>query len=147
MQRAATDEAQRQYELIALIDELYRANGIDTDMQTAIFLADHDLQPDEAVRQAMAVYSKQPDSIYAADAVAWTLYKADRAADALPYVEQALSLGTMDSSVHFHAGLVHNALGNSTQAREHLAAALEMNPHFSLINAPIAERTLAELSE
>src|SRR5207244_6069464 len=36
-------EAQHQYDLVGAIDELYRANGIDTDLEMALYQADHDL--------------------------------------------------------------------------------------------------------
>ncbi|MEX0683275.1 MAG: tetratricopeptide repeat protein [Dehalococcoidia bacterium] len=138
-------DAQRQYDLIGVIDQLYKANGINTDLQMAIFFADHDISLSDAIQQSLAVYDAQPDSIYAADAVAWSLYKADRAAEALRYVDQALRLGTVDASVEYHAGMIYGALGDEQGARDHLARALEINPHFSVLQAPIAQQALEDL--
>lgn len=140
-------DAQRQYDLIAAIEQLYQANGINTDLQMAVFLADHDLRPEDAVRQALAVHEAQPGSIYAADALAWALYKDGRADEALPYAEQALRLGTQDASLFYHAGVIYNALGDEEKARDNLQHALDINPHFSLLQAPIAQQTLEALGQ
>jgi len=138
-------EADRQYALIDAIGALYSENGIGIDLQMAVFLADHDLRPAEALAAAQAAYEQQPGSIYAADAVAWALYKNDRAEEALPYVERAMRLGTRDAGLFFHAGMIHHALGDDSAARGTLESALAINPHFSVLNAPIAERTLDEI--
>ena len=65
-------QADRQYALIGAIEKLYRANGVNVDLQMALFLADHDQNIGEAVQQALAVHGAQTDSIYAADAVAFS---------------------------------------------------------------------------
>ena len=140
-----TDEAQRQYDLIGAIDQLYRANGINIDLRLALFFADHDIRIGEAVQSALAAYAAQSASVYAADAVAWALYKADRADEALPYARQALSLGTLDANLWYHAGMVYNALGDEGAAREHLQRALDINLDFSVLQAPVAQQALEEL--
>jgi len=137
--------AEEQYALVEAIRQLYIANGIDTDLQLAVFLADHDLRPGDALQAALAVYNRTPDSIYAADAVAWALVKAGRAEDAVPYAEQALRLGTPDARLWYHSGMVSAATGELTTAREHLERALEINQHFSPLQAPVARQTLEEL--
>lgn len=138
-------EADRQYALIGAIEQLYQANGINVDLQMSLFFADHDRQIDEAVRQAMGALQAQPDSIYTADAAGWALYKAGRFEEALTYSQRALSQGAQDANVYYHAGMVHKALGNSAAAREELAHALAINPHFSPLQAPIAQQALVEL--
>lgn len=138
-------EADRQYALIGAIQQLYVANGINVDLQMSLFFADHDQQIDEAVRHATGALEAQPDSIYTADAIAWALYKADRYDEALTYAERALAQGTQDASVFYHAGMIQKALGNDAAAREALGHALAVNPHFSPLQAPIAQQSLAEL--
>ncbi|MEX0800865.1 MAG: tetratricopeptide repeat protein [Dehalococcoidia bacterium] len=138
------DEAARQYELVAAIDDLYRANGVNTDLQMAQFLADHDLRPDEALRQAGAVYEERP-SIQAADTLAWALYKAGRPQDALAFSDEALRLGTRDASMLFHAAMIRLELGDLDGARERLELALDINPEFSVLYAGPAAETLAQL--
>jgi Flp pilus assembly protein TadD len=141
------DLAAQQYALVEAIGELYRANGISTDLQLAVFFADHDLRTTEALQAARTVYAEQPDSIYAADARAWTLYKAGRPEEALPFAREALRLSTADASLWYHTGMIYAALGDDASARTHLERAFEINPHFSTLQAPIALATLEELAE
>ncbi len=138
-------EADRQYELIGAIEQLLQANGINVDLQMALFFADHDLQPDEAVRQAEGALAQQPGSIYTADALGWALHKAGRSAEALPYAETALAQDTQDASLFYHMGMIQKALGNDGAARDALRQALAINPYFSPLQAPIAQQALVEL--
>ena len=138
-------EAQRQYDLVGAIDALYRENGINTDLQMAIFKADHGADLGEAMRQAQAVYDAQPDNIYAADALAWALYKSGRPQEAVTYSQTALRLSTQDPLLLFHAGVIHASLGDVDEARGLLGWALELNPDFSLLHAAEAASTLQSL--
>jgi len=137
-------EAAQQFDLVLAIDQLYRANGVNTDLELALFFADHDLRLDEAVAQARAVYEQRP-SVHAADVLAWTLSRAGRAQEALRYSDEALRLGTQDPLLLFHAGMVRHATGDSAGARQYLERALAANPHFSVLYAGTAEATLGEL--
>ena len=137
--------AEEQYALVEAIGELYSANGINTDLQMAVFLADHDRRIGDALQAALAIYDQTPDSIHAADAVAWALYKAHRPAEALPFAQKALRLGTPDAQLWYHSGMILAAAGDETAARDHLQRALDINPHFSPLQAPLAEQTLEDL--
>jgi tetratricopeptide (TPR) repeat protein len=138
-------DADRQYELIGAIEQLYQANGINVDLQMSLFFSDHDIRPDEAVRQAEGALTAQPDSTYAADALAWALHKAGRSAEALPYAQTALAQGTQDAHLYYHMGMIQKALGKEAAARDALRQALAINPHFSPPQAPIAQQALEEL--
>jgi tetratricopeptide (TPR) repeat protein len=140
------DEAQRQYDLVAAINSLYEANGVTTDLEMSVFLADHHLDLDEAIAQARAIHESQPESIRAADALSWALYKAGRAGEALPYSKQALRLGTKDPTLLFHAGMVHEGAGLQEEARTYLTQALDSNPHFSVLHAGEAAAALEQLN-
>jgi len=139
-------DAQRQFDLVDAINALYEANGINTELSMALYLADHDTRVADAVAAARAVYQKQPGSIYAADVLAWSLYKVGRPEKALPYSQEALRLGTQDALILFHASMVNRELGNTEEARGLLAQALEINPHFSVLYAKQAAAALDELS-
>jgi tetratricopeptide (TPR) repeat protein len=78
--------------------------------------------------------------------LAWVLYKAGDYREAQKFSQQALRLGTKDALKLFHAGMIHYRLGDHTQARRHLELALAINPHFSLLYAGEAQRTLDELA-
>jgi tetratricopeptide (TPR) repeat protein len=137
-------DARRQYDLVDVIDHLYRAAGIDTDLQLALFNADHDQNLDAAVQSAAMAYERAP-GVYAADAYAWTLFKTGQVKEADRLMSDALRLGTPDARLHYHAGNVRLALGDEAGARRSLEQALRLNPHFSLLHAPDARQTLAEL--
>ena len=137
-------EAQRQYGLVRAIDTLLTANGVNTDLETALFFADHGIDLPASLRKARAAYAAR-QSIHTADGLAWTLYKAGHYGEAAPYAAQALRLGTRDAVKLFHAGMIARALGQDTRARAYLRQALGLNPRFSLLYSPVATSTLTAL--
>jgi Flp pilus assembly protein TadD len=84
-------------------------------------------------------------SIHAADALAWALYRNARPASAARFERQALRLGTQDALSYFHAGMIAMRLGDREAARRLLGHALAINPHFSILYATSAQRTLSRL--
>jgi tetratricopeptide (TPR) repeat protein len=142
------DEAQRQYDLVTTIETLYQANGINTDLEIALFLADHptaDGSRAEAITKARAAYDTQPGSIRANDVLSWALYQAGRFEEASVYSDQAVRLGTRDPLLLFHAGMINRQLGKDEAAREYLAQAVERNPRFSLRHSEAAMDALDQL--
>jgi tetratricopeptide (TPR) repeat protein len=138
------EKAEQQYQLVAAIETLHRANGVDMDMEIALFNADHDKNLTETVALARKAYANRP-SIHSADALAWTLYKTGNYEEAQKYSIEALQLGTKDSLKLFHAGMIALELGDQEQAREYLEQALAINPHFSILYAEKARDTLETL--
>jgi tetratricopeptide (TPR) repeat protein len=134
--------AQQQYELVDVIQRLYAANGVVSDMELALFAADHGGDAAATVQLARAAYAVRP-SIHAADVLAWALYRAGQFQEAQRFSQRALRLGTQDALMHFHAGMIAQALGDYAQGREDLARALAINPHFSIRYADEARRALA----
>lgn len=137
-------KAREQYELVGAIHELQRANGVNTDMETALYLADHGVDLERSLSTARAAYEARP-SIHAADALAWTLYKTGEYREAQRYATEALRLGTFDPTKLFHAGMIAKALGQEEKARQYLARALSRNPRFSVLYADQAAAALEEL--
>jgi tetratricopeptide (TPR) repeat protein len=140
------ESASQQYQLVAVIEELYRANGVDMDMEIALFNADHDQNLEATLALAQKAYANRP-SIHGADALAWALYKTGNYTEAQTYSRESLKLGTQDSLKLFHAGMIALELGNNSQAREYLEEALALNPHFSILYAEDAQRTLELLQQ
>lgn len=140
------ERADQQYELVAAIESLYRANGVDMDMEIALFNADHDKNLTETVALARQAYANRP-SIHGADALAWALYKIGDYEEAQTYAAEALRLGTKDSLKLFHAGMITLELGDEAQAREYLEEALAINSHFSILYTEEAQRTLKALEQ
>jgi tetratricopeptide (TPR) repeat protein len=138
------EAADQQYELLGAIEQLYRANGVDMDMEIALFHADHDRQLNETVVLARTAYANRP-SIHAADVLAWALYKDGNYEEAQKYSDEALQLKTKDALKLFHAGMIALQLGNEEQARKYLEQALTINPHFSVLYADEARKKLETL--
>jgi tetratricopeptide (TPR) repeat protein len=145
---AAGDDASaaRQYALAEAIDQLYRANGVNTDLETAVFLADRGDRLGDAVAQATSIYLSQPGSVRAADALAWALHRSGNSAEALEYARQSLRLGTRDNNILFHAAMIERAAGDPERARDLLQQVINANPGFSLVHGREAAEALAELT-
>ncbi len=134
-------EARQEYALVGAIERLFAANGVHTELQTAVFDLDHGRDVQAALRRARVAYASAP-GIYADDAVAWGLFRAGRCEAARGYSVRALRLGTRDALLMFHRALIERCLG-SPSATRWFRTALEINPHFSFLWAPLARRILA----
>ena len=134
--------AHREYALIGAINRLLEANGVRTDLDIALFQADHGIDLKLALVLARIGQKARP-SIDGADVLAWTLARNGRCAAALPYSVDALHLGTQDALKFFHRGMIERCLGRTASARTWFRRALALNPHFSLLWAPVARRYAA----
>jgi len=134
------DEAERQYALVVVAEAVGTTYG----RQLALFYADHDRRPEEALRLARLEAAGRGD-IYTDDTLAWACYKNGRLAEAARAAHRALRLGTEDAMLHYHAGTIAAALGHERIAARHLRRALGLNPHFDLRQAPRARAALAAL--
>jgi len=83
--------------------------------------------------------------VYTWDALAWALYKNGKLEEAAKASEKAMHFGTRDALLLFHAGMIADGLGHREQARNELEKALQINRHFHLIYADIAEKRLMML--
>ena len=134
-------EARRQRATITVIDRLLQANGVQVDLESAIYRSDYRIQPAGTVLLARRARANRP-SIYGDDAVAWALARAGRCDEALPFAERALRLGTKDPLLYFHRGYIEGCAGNRDAMRTWYERALELNPEFSVRWAPLARAAL-----
>jgi tetratricopeptide (TPR) repeat protein len=135
--------AEQQYALVRATQKLLAGEGVATDLELALFDADHGAG-EAALGAAQTAYPKRP-GIFAADALAWALHANGRDAEALPHAREALRLGTRSAPLHYHLGMIEAALGQADAARRSLATALAINPYFSIRDAKQARDTLAKL--
>jgi tetratricopeptide (TPR) repeat protein len=131
--------AHEQYALIGAIERLLRANGVRTDLETALFDVDHGVDLPRALARARAAHAERP-SIDGDDILAWALVRNGRCGEALRYSRHALRLGTQDALKFFHRGMAERCLGHAGAARAWFRRALALNPHFSILWAPTASR-------
>jgi pentatricopeptide repeat protein len=131
--------AERQYALVGAIARLQRANGVVVDLETALFDVDHGIRLRAALELARAARMERP-SIDGDDVLAWALARNGRCGEALRFSKRALRLGTLDAPKFFHRGMIERCLGHDAEATRWFRRALALNPHFSLVWAPVARR-------
>jgi tetratricopeptide (TPR) repeat protein len=131
--------AERQYALMGVIARLLQANGVKTDLELALFEVDHGIRLPQALALARKARADRP-SIDGDDVLAWALARNGRCGEALTHSKRALRLGTRDALKYFHRAMVERCLGRHAEGRLWFRRALRLNPHFSLLWAPVARR-------
>jgi hypothetical protein len=114
------------------------------DRGLSLYLSDHGLDPDRAVRLAADELAVRPD-IYGHDALAWALLNAGRPAAASAAMAPAVAAGTRDARLWYHAGLIAAANGDTAGARSNLTAALALGPALDPVARDRAEAALDAL--
>jgi tetratricopeptide (TPR) repeat protein len=136
-------KAKQQYELFASEQQLFTTNGVVDHLTPATFQADHG-QPTQSLTEAQAEWNAR-HSVLAADAFAWALHRNGRDTQALSYATTATGLGWRNATFLYHRGTIEASLGQTDRARTDLTDALSINPHFDILQAPVARQLLASL--
>lgn len=138
--------AQVQYERVRSIEELNRSNGIEVDLELAIFEAgrarDDGGRPSDAVDLGRRALAARP-TVFAQDALGWALRQAGQPAEALPHAREAVKLGTRHADLWWHLAAIEADLGMKAEAAANLAKAFAMNPYLTVGDLPEA-RALAQ---
>ncbi len=134
------DEAAAQQRLIDAQQRIFRAAGVNLDLELALYDASHG-RPARALEQAKTAW-RERKSIFVEDALAWALHVNGRDRAALRHLDSAQRLGTRSALFAFHRGMVERALGRSSEAISSLRQALATNPAFNPVFAAQAERAL-----
>jgi tetratricopeptide (TPR) repeat protein len=135
--------ARREIAAIRKNQAIERGRGVNTDAELAIFEADHG-SATRAVTLGRSAVAKAP-SVSSADALSWALTAAGRGRGALHWAKQALRTGWQDPLARYHAGMAAKLTGRELLARRWLTQALALNPQFSPLHAPRAQRALRSL--
>jgi tetratricopeptide (TPR) repeat protein len=104
--RAAQDA-----DLVSAMEQLLKANGVRTDVDLALFDADHDLRLADALIAARAEYRVRP-SVTVAMTLAWVEYKNGDLAQAARRAGEALRLGWRDPAALRRAEQIARASGD-----------------------------------
>ncbi|MEV7422619.1 MULTISPECIES: tetratricopeptide repeat protein [unclassified Streptomyces] len=141
------ERARENYSLVGTWTRLARANGVATDLESALIEADHG-DAAEALTAARAEWARR-ESVHTADALGWALHANGKDREALVHAKKATaaSPGYRNASFLFHRGMIERALGDERSARRDLRAALDLNPGFSPTGAKEAEAALSALSD
>ena len=97
------DAARDSYDLARLLTQLFESNGVDVDVDLALFEADHG-DPATALRLATKAYQKR-QTIRTADALAWASHRSGMTDDASRLSAEALRLDTRDPLLLYHGGI------------------------------------------
>lgn len=139
-------EAEKRYSQVEKLRGRNRSGDLmRSDLRIAKFDADHDRNLTEALR--LAERHEASANVFDADAVAWSYYKNGRYEQAKQAIGRALRLGTQNAEFLFHAGMIHAKLNERSAARNYLYRALSLNPYFSPLDAPVANRMLGQLEQ
>lgn len=144
LHRGATAAAAQQFDVVRATARLQAENGVGTDLETAVFEADHG-SPRQALRMARAAWSERR-SVVAADALAWALHGVGRDRDALPLARAATRLGTAEAAIWIHRGTIEAALERDAAAVRHLRRGLAADAGLSPWQAAKARAVLDEVS-
>jgi tetratricopeptide (TPR) repeat protein len=101
----------------------------------SLFLLDHGRRVNEVLAKAQEELRTRKD-IYGYDVVAWALHACGRDREARDAMTHALSLGTQDALLFYHAGVIDRALGRADAAARELARAHALNPYIATAGHP-----------
>ncbi|MFB3739280.1 MAG: tetratricopeptide repeat protein [Candidatus Velamenicoccus archaeovorus] len=135
--------AERTRDLVRAEERLFRSNGVDTDLELALFEADH-RRTDRALRTARAEWRRRR-SIHVADALAWSLSQTGHDRAAARVMRRAMVLGTPNALFLFHDAMIRLRLGHHAEAASLLRRALAINPNFSILYRDRARSLLRRL--
>lgn len=135
--------AQDQYDVIRATITLLRASGVNADLETALYQADHG-DPGQGLTAARTEWSRRK-SIHVADALGWSLHRTGNDRAALRFARRATALGTAEAILWIHRGSIEASLGLDRAAGAHLRRGLEQDRGLSPWQADRARAVLASL--
>jgi tetratricopeptide (TPR) repeat protein len=142
--RGDPKQAEAQYATVDVIGTLSAFNEQLYNRQRVLFAVNHERDVPAALTLAERELSVRTD-VYGYDAYAWALLANGRAADADVAMRQALAVGTQDSLLDYHAGMIGLALGDEGRAEAFLEKALSRTGALDALDARQARLALESL--
>ncbi len=124
------EKAEEQYQKVKFIITMFKEKGVDTDLDLALFNADHNRNLKESLKDAERSLDNGSQSIKTYHVLAWTNYKLGNYDEAGKNIGQALRLGTKDPLMYYHAGKIFEKLGDTDKAKEYSDFAININPYY-----------------
>ncbi|MEO8483391.1 MAG: tetratricopeptide repeat protein [Acidobacteriota bacterium] len=129
------DEAERHYRLA----EAAWQSDAPEPARLARFLSERGRRLDDAVRLARDVVADRRD-IFTQDALAWAYFQSGDINRARAAMTIAMSTGSRDRVIRYHAAEIARASGQMELARRYVDEALDRSPLFDLMAAPAAAK-------
>ena len=136
-------EAEKMTKLVLEAYRQHEQDGWEVDLEYARFCTNYDLNLPEALLRAEREYQRRPHNLDVLEVYAVALYKTGQPEKAEPLIKQALRLQTQRSSLYFHAGIIAQQLGKTTEAQTRLEHALTLAANLSVRDAATARAALA----
>jgi len=114
---------------------LVERDGERTDKRAlSLYYSTKQLKPDVALKLAADEKATRSD-LYTDDAYAWALHRNGRDREARAAIDRALSHGTKDALLLFHAGAIRMTLHEVVTGKKLVTEALALNPKFDVTGA------------
>ena len=131
--------AARAYRRVEEQERRLAENGVDTDVDKAMFRLEHGIDLPGSLVLARGGHAKRP-GVEATEVLSWALIRNGRCKEALPYSNRVLRFP--DGHRYFHRAMLERCLGHEAAAQHLFRRALRTDPNFSPIWARYARRQL-----
>ncbi len=127
------EKAEEQYQKVKFIITMFKDKGVDTDLELALFNADHNRFLKESLEKANQSLENGSQSIKVYHALAWINYKLGEYNEAQRNMERALRLGTKDPLLYYHTGKIFESNGRQEEGKKYVDLALSICPYYESI--------------
>jgi tetratricopeptide (TPR) repeat protein len=131
--------ARRAYDRVEQQELRLATNGVDTDLDKAMFDLEHGIDLPGSLALARRGYARRP-GVEANEVLSWALIRNGRCEEAIPYSNRALRFP--DGHRYFHRAMIERCLGREAEAQRLFRKALATDPNFSPIWARFTRRQL-----
>jgi tetratricopeptide (TPR) repeat protein len=131
--------ATKAYDLALRQEQRLAQNGVDTDLDRAMFQLEHGIDLPGSLALARRGYARRPGT-ESSEILSWALVRNGRCKEAVQYSDQALRFP--DGHRYFHRGMIERCLGRKADAQRLFRQSLDTDPNFSPIWARFARTQL-----
>ncbi len=122
-----TVQANSLYDRVLASMEAARAWGENVDMEQADLLATLGRDLPRALALARHNYERRPRHLHSMETFAWALNQNNRPTEAVPLIEEVLSMNPADAMAQYRAGVIYLKAGLREKGRQALQSALHLH--------------------